>query len=94
MEHQNLDKSNKVCYLKEAALFLLVIGIVTKNCRTRKLLLLPCMYRYTFNFKLKLANTPLQKLATFYMFNEKQKDDGMDQNTFPCFYGDYVTTSQ
>ena len=52
------------------------------------------MYRYTFNFKLKLANTPLQKLATFYMFNEKQKDDGMDQNTFPCFYGDYVTTNQ
>ena len=36
------------------------------------------MYSNTFNCALKLANAPLQKLATFYMFNEKQKDYGME----------------
>ena len=50
--------------------------------------------RYIFNFTIKLANTPLQKLAIFYMLNEKQKDNEMDQNTLSCFYGDYVTRNQ
>ena len=35
------------------------------------------MYRYTFRFTLKLTTTILQNLATFYMWNVKQKDDGM-----------------
>ena len=52
------------------------------------------MYRYTFNFKIYLAKTPLQKLAIFYMFNEKQKDNEMDQNTLSCCYGGYVTRNQ
>ena len=52
------------------------------------------MYRYNFSFTLKLATTLLQKLATFHMWNVKQKDDGMDQNTIHCCYGEYVTTNQ
>ena len=28
------------------------------------------------------------------MSNVKQKDDGMDQNTLQCYYGDYVTMNQ
>ena len=39
------------------------------------------MYRYTFSFTLKLTATLLQKFATFHMWNVKQKDNGMDQNT-------------
>ena len=58
-----------------------------------KLLLLSCIYRYTFSFTLKLTNAPHQKLVTFYMFNEKQ-DDGMDQKTLSCCYGDDVTKNQ
>ena len=42
------------------------------------------MYRYIFRFRLKLATTLLQKLAKFYKWNEKQKDDGMDQNAHQC----------
>ena len=38
------------------------------------------MYRYTFSFTLKLTNTLLQELATFYMWNVNQNDDGIDQN--------------
>ena len=53
-----------------------------------------CMYRYTFSFTLKLATTLLQKLGTIYMWNVKQKDDGMDQDTLHCCYGKYVTTNQ
>ena len=52
------------------------------------------MYGYTFSFTLKLANSLLQKLATFYIWNVKQKDDGVDQNTLHCCYGDYMTTNQ
>ena len=50
------------------------------------------MYRY--NFTLKLTTTLFQKLATLYMWNVKQKDDGMGQNTLHCRYGEYVTTNQ
>ena len=52
------------------------------------------MYRYTFSFTLKLTTTLLQKLATFHMWNVKQKDDGIDQNTLHCCYGEYVTAKQ
>ena len=52
------------------------------------------MYRYGVRFRLKLTATLLQKLATFYMWNGKQKDEGMDQNTRRCCYGDYVTMNQ
>ena len=50
------------------------------------------MYKYTFSFTLEYYI--LQILATFYMWNAKQKDDGMDQNKLHCCYGDYVTTNQ
>ena len=53
--------------------------------------------RYTFSFTLKLTNTLLQKLATFYMSNVKQKHDRMDHYTLYCCHGDdgdYVTTNQ
>ena len=52
------------------------------------------MYTYTFSFTLKLTTTLLQKLAIFYMWNVKQKDNGMDQNTPHCYYSEYVTTKQ
>ena len=35
------------------------------------------MYRYTFSFALKLITALLQKLAIFYIWNIKQKDDQM-----------------
>ena len=37
------------------------------------------MYRYTFSFTVKLITALLQKLATFYIWNIKQKDDEMDK---------------
>ena len=37
------------------------------------------MYRYTFNFTLKLITALLQKFATFYIWNIKQKDNEMDK---------------
>ena len=94
MEHQTLGKGNNVCYFKEPVFFLLVLSIVPRNYKIRKVSLFPCKYKCNFRFPLKLTNTALQKLATFYMFNEKQKHDGMDENTLLCCYGDYVTTNQ
>ena len=52
------------------------------------------MYRYAFSFTLKLTTALFQKLATFRMWNVKQKDDGIDQNTFHGCYSEYVTTNQ
>ena len=52
------------------------------------------MYRYTFSFTLKLTTTLLQKLATFHMWNTKQKEDGMDQNAMHSWFGKYVTINQ
>ena len=52
------------------------------------------MYRYTLSFTLKLTTILLQKLAMLFMWNVKQKDDGMDQNTLHCCHGDYMTTNQ
>ena len=52
------------------------------------------MCRYAFSFALKLTTTLLQKLAAFHMRNVKKKDDGIDQNTLHCCYGEYMTTNQ
>ena len=49
---------------------------------------------YTFSFTLKLRTAVLQKLGIFYMWNARQKDDGMDQNILQCCYAGYVTTYQ
>ena len=46
------------------------------------------MYKYTFSFTLKIRTRILQKLATFYMWNVKQKVNGVDQNTRHYYYGD------
>ena len=34
-----------------------------------------------------------EKLAKFYMWNVKQKDDGMNQNTLFCCYSDYESAN-
>ena len=52
------------------------------------------MCRYIFTLTLKLIARLLQKLAIFHIWNVKQKDDGMDQNTIHCCYDEYVTTNQ
>ena len=76
---------------------LLVTGIVSRNYKTRRLLLLLCMYRYTFRFQLKFTNTILRKLATFYIWNENIKLNGwirtLHGNTLHVCSGDYVTTN-
>ena len=63
--------SNRVCYLKVSALFLLVLGVVSENYITRKCLFILWLYKYTFTFK--LTTTLLQKLAAFYMWIVKEK---------------------
>ena len=75
-------------------LFLLALGIVSRNSKTKKILSLPCMYRYIFCLTLKLITTLLQKLAIFHIWNVKQKDDRMVQNTIHCCYDEYVVTNQ
>ena len=90
MEHHKLGESNRVYLLKDPAPFLLALCVVSRNYKTRKLLLPPCINRYIFSFTLKTRK--LQKL-TFYMWNVK-KDNGMEENTLHCCYGDYVTTNQ
>ena len=72
--------------------FFFVLGILIRNCKTRKLLLPPWMYRHIFSFTLKSIATLLQKLAIFYASNVKHNDDSMDQKTLHCCNGDYVTT--
>ena len=76
MEHLKLSKRNRFCSLKEGALFLFVLGIISRICKTKNILFLG-MYRYTFSFALKLITALLQKLAIFYIWNIKQKDDEM-----------------
>ena len=44
------------------------------------------MYRYTFSFRFKLTALLFQKLATFYMWILKGKNDGEDQNIPPLLY--------
>ena len=46
------------------------------------------MYGYTVTFTIKLTTT------LFHMWNVKQKDDGIGQNTLHCCYRDYVITNQ
>ena len=53
------------------------------------MLLLPFMYRYTFSFTLKLLTTLLEKLPIFHIWNVKQNDDKIDQNTLHCCYDEY-----
>ena len=65
-----------------------------RNYKTKKILLLSCMYRCIFSFTSKLITTLLQKLAIFHIWNVKQKDDGMDQNTLHCFRDEYMATYQ
>ena len=69
-------------------------GIVSRNYKPKKILLLPCIYRYIFRFTLELINTLLQKLAIFHIWNVIQKDGGMNQNSLHCCYDEYVTTNQ
>ena len=52
------------------------------------------MFRYSFSLTLKLITTLRQKLATFHLWNVKQNDDGMDQNTLHYCYDKYVATNQ
>ena len=52
------------------------------------------MYRYNFSLTLKLTTTLLQKLAIFYIWNVKRKDDGMEQNTLYNCDDEYVATNQ
>ena len=52
------------------------------------------MYRYIFSFTFKLITTLLQKLAIFHIWNAKQNDDRIDQNTLYCCYDEYVATNQ
>ena len=94
MEHLKLGKDARVFEPKYPTLFLFVFGLVSRNYKTKKLLLLPCMYRYIFSFTLRLITTLLQKLAIFHICNVKQKDDGIGQNTLYCCYDEYVTTYQ
>ena len=47
-------------------IFLLVLGIVSRKFKTRKLLLLPCIYTYNISFTMQLTTTLLRKLATFF----------------------------
>ena len=94
MEHLKLCKSNRVCQPKQPALFLLALGILSRNYKTKKILTLPCTHRCIFSLTLKLITTLLQKLAMFYIWNIKRKDDGMKQNTLHCFYDACVATNQ
>ena len=75
MENQKLRKSNRVC---ESALAFLVLLILSRNYKTRRLLLLPRMYSYICSFTLKLTATLLQKLATFYMSDVRQNNEMME----------------
>ena len=58
----------------------LVVGVVSRNYKTNNLLLVQCKYRYIFSFTLKLTTTE---------WNERQKENGMDQNLVHCGYGNY-----
>ena len=78
MEHVKLSRRNRFCWLKEAALFLFVLGVISRIYKTKKILFLG-MYKYTFSFTLKLITALLQKITTFYIWNIKQKDDEMDK---------------
>ena len=52
------------------------------------------MFRYIFSLTLMLITTLLKKLAILHIWNVKQKDDELDQNTLHCCYDEYVATNQ
>ena len=58
--------------LKSQCFFFLHLVLQAKTTKPKKILLLPCMYRYAFSFALKLTTILLQKLATFHMRNVKK----------------------
>ena len=78
MENLKLSKINRFFELKEAAVFVFVLGILRRIYKTKEILLLG-MYIYNFSFTMKLITALLQKFATFYIWNIKQKNDEMDK---------------
>ena len=78
MENLKLSKINRFFELKEAAVFVFVLGILRRIYKTKEILLL-AMYIYNFSFTMKLITALLQKFATFYIWNIKQKNDEMDK---------------
>ena len=65
---------NLACYLKETTLFLLVPGIVSRKYKTRKLLILLWICRYTLSFILMLAATQLQCNIIYMECKEKMME--------------------
>ena len=65
---------NLACYLKETTFFLLVPGIVSRKYKTRKLLILLWIYRYTLSFILMLAATQLQCNIIYMECKEKMME--------------------
>lgn len=51
-------------YLNELEIPLLVLSVLSRNCKTRKVLLLPYIYRYTCSFILKLTSTTLYQISS------------------------------
>ena len=47
-----------------------------------------------FYLYIEVNNCTTSKVSKFHMWNVKQKDDGIDQNTLHCSYGEYVTTNE
>ena len=91
---RNWARATEVVNLKSQCFFFLYfIFSVNKNHKARNHYF-QCRKRYVFSFTLKLKHLLLQKLATFYMWNLKQKDDGVNQSTAHCCYGDYMTMNQ
>ena len=87
----SLARVTEFAHLNSQLFFFLYLVLLAE--KKKKILLLPRMYRYIFNFTLKLITTLLQKLAIFHIWNVKQKNDGMDQNTLHCCNDNYVGTN-
>lgn len=67
MEHQKLFKSNIFCR------FLFPLAIVTQKYKTIKLLLIPCMYRFSFSFTKKVNNYTVSKTSKIFICVLKKK---------------------
>ena len=92
---RNKARVTEFVNLKSQCFFFLYLVLqVNRSYKTRKTLLIPCMYRYTFTFILKSTTSLLQKQAIFYLCNVQQKDDGVDQNTLHPCYGDDMNNNQ
>ena len=68
MEHQKLFKSNIFCC------FLFPLAIVTQKYKTIKLLLIPCMYRFSFSFTKKVNNYTVSKTSKIFIRVLKNKE--------------------